>query len=332
MIKGIKIKKRKMNYELIILLIALILLSVFSLTIGVKDFNLMGLISGNYEDLYLTIESRLPRLLSILITGAGLSIAGLIMQTITNNKFVSPSTAGMMDWAKFGITIAIVFFGNESILIKMLVAFVFTILGTLLFMKIITRLNFQNAVLVPLIGMMLGSVVSSVSTFISYKFDIIQNVSSWMEGNFSLIIRGSYELLYLGVPFLILSFFYANKFTIAGMGKSFATNLGLNHQKVILIGLLIVAFITSSIVVTIGSIPFIGLIIPNLVSMYRGDNVKNTLIETALLGSFFVLLCDILGRIIIFPYEISISIIFSIVGSFIFLILVFRGNLNASKK
>ncbi|MGB5793661.1 iron chelate uptake ABC transporter family permease subunit, partial [Poseidonibacter sp.] len=101
--------------------------------------------------------------------------------------------------------------------------------------------------------------------------------------------------------------------------------------NIVFIGLIIVAFITSSIVVTIGTIPFIGLIIPNLVSIYRGDNIKNTLLETALLGAFFVLLCDVLGRVLIFPFEVSISIIFSILGSLIFLILVFKGNLNASK-
>ena len=315
---------------LALLCLALAALSILSLTIGVKDFSLIGLIRGNSEDLKLALLSRFPRLCSILVTGAGLGISGLIMQTITNNKFVAPSTVGMMECAKFGITIAIAFFGGESNIIKIIVSFLFTMLGTIIFIRIISTLNFHNAVLVPLVGMMFGIVVTSIGTYIAYRFDVIQNVASWMEGNFSLIIKGSYELLYLGLPFLVIALFYTDRFLIAGMGESFAVNLGLNHKAIILIGLTIVAFITSSIVVTIGSIPFVGLVVPNIISIYRGDNVKNTYIETAIFGSFFILICDILGRTVIFPFEVSISIVISILGSIVFLFLLFRGNLHVS--
>ena len=82
--------------------------------------------------------------------------------------------------------------------------------------------------------------------------------------------------------------------------------------------------ITSVVVVTIGSIPFIGLIVPNIVSIYKGDNMKKSFSEVALLGALFVLICDILGRIIIYPYEVPISVIITVIGSVVFLILIFR--------
>ncbi|MSN97076.1 iron chelate uptake ABC transporter family permease subunit [Campylobacter sp. FMV-PI01] len=315
-----------MNKSLIFLCILLFLLSIVSLFIGVYDFSLKGLLSGDLTDLNLIIISRLPRLFGILITGASLSIAGLIMQTITNNKFVSPTTIGMMEWAKFGIMISIVCFGDQNQLTKICIAFAFTLFGTLLFMQIMQNLEFQNKIIIPLMGIMLGSIVSSITVFVSYKFEIIQNIESWMQGSFSLVIKGRYELLYLGIPFLILAYLYANKFIIAGLGKNFSANLGLNHKKVILVGIIISSVISACIVTTIGSIPFIGLVVPNIISIFMGDNIKNTLPLNAICGALFVLICDILARVLIYPYEISISVIISIIGSAIFLGLILRGN------
>lgn len=300
-----------------------------SIRIGVQDFTFLDLLRGREKDVELALLSRIPRLIGVLITGASLAIAGLIMQGITNNKFVSPTTAGMMEWAKLGILVSMVFFADSSSLVRMLVAFVFTIFGTLVFVKIIQSLKQQNAVIVPLIGIMLGAVVTAITTFVAYRLDLIQNIYSWLQGSFSLVVKGRYELIYVGMPFLILAYFYANRFTIAGMGKSFATNLGLNYKAIILIGLSISSVITAVVVVTVGAIAFVGLIVPNIISLYRGDNIQNTLTQTGLFGALFLLVCDILGRVLIYPYEISVSIITGVVGSFVFLVLIFKGFKNA---
>lgn len=156
------------------------------------------------------------------------------------------------------------------------------------------------------------------------KYDLIQNMSSWLQGDFSLIMEGRYELLYISIPVVIIAYLYANKFTIAGMGEDFSINLGLNHKRVVNIGLIIVALVSSVVLLTVGMIPFLGLIIPNIVSLYRGDNLKNSLTHTALLGAVFVLFCDILGRVIIYPYEISIGVMVGVIGSGIFLYLLLR--------
>ncbi|WP_317368080.1 iron chelate uptake ABC transporter family permease subunit [uncultured Tyzzerella sp.] len=314
----------KIFYKNYIYLIILIILSIISIQIGVKEFSIIGALFNNTDDVFLITISRLPRLLAIIITGAGLSIAGLIMQTITNNKFVSPSTAGTMEWCRFGVLISMLFFGGDHKLIKILVAFIISLLGNFLFMLILKNIKLKNSLMVPLIGMMLGSVVSSITGFVSYKYDIIQNISSWLQGNFSTVIKGNYEILYLGIPVAIITYIYANKFTIASMGEEFSINLGINYQKVVTIGLILISFITSLIVVGIGSIPFVGLIIPNIVSMTKGDSIKNTIFSIAILGAIFVLLCDIIGRIVIYPYEISVSTIISVLGSIIFLFILFK--------
>ncbi len=319
---GGNMKQSRKNF--VILLISLLVLSALSIVIGVKDVSLKMIISGDFETIRLITISRLPRLFSILLTGAGLSIAGLIMQTITGNKFTSPTTAGTMEWCRLGVALAIILAGGEHKMFKIAIAFIISLFGTLLFVQLLSRLKFQNAIMVPLIGMMLGNVVSSITTYIAYKYDIIQNMSSWLQGNFSLVIKGRYEILYLGLPFIIIAYIYANRFTIAGMGESFSTNLGLNHKRVVFIGLVIVAFLSSIIVVTIGSIAFVGLIIPNLVAMYKGDNIRGSLLETAMFGAVFVLICDLIGRTILYPYEVPISVVVSIIGSVIFLLVLFK--------
>lgn len=302
----------------------LVLLSILSLGMGVKEFSVIGFVMGQGEDVSLAVISRIPRLVSILVTGASLSIAGLIMQTITSNKFVSPATAGMMEWCKLGVIAAMLLAGGQSKMIKILFAFIVALAGTMFFMYMLNKIKFKNMILVPLVGMMLGNVVGSITSYFAYQFDIVQNMSSWLQGNFSLVIKGNYELLYIGIPFLFIAYLYANKLTIAGMGDGFATSLGLNHKAIVTIGMVIVAFITSVTVVTIGSIPFIGLIVPNIVAMYKGDNLKNTLFDTAIFGALFVLICDMIGRNILAPYEVSISVVVSIVGSAIFLFLITR--------
>jgi len=305
-------------------LISLIILAICSLFIGVADLTIFNVFKLDSDELNIFFISRVPRLCSILVAGSSLAISGLIMQRITRNKFVSPTTAGTMEWCRLGVMIAILCFPDVSPTIRVLSAFIVSLVGTSFFLSFVTRIQNRNIILVPLIGMMLGGVVNAAATFFAYQYDIVQNMASWLQGNFSLVIQGNYELLYLGIPFMILAYFYADKFTIAGMGRDTAVTLGLNHANIVRMGLIIVSVISSITIVGVGNIPFIGLIVPNIVSVYRGDSVKNILFDTAWLGAFLVLICDMVGRLILYPYEIPVGIILSIVGSSIFLTLLLK--------
>ncbi|MCA1022012.1 ABC transporter permease [Halobacillus litoralis] len=312
------------------LAVTLVILSIASIFIGVSELSIMdigGLTTQQQEILFV---SRIPRLLSILIAGMSMSVIGFIMQQLSRNKFVSPTTAGTMDSARLGILAALILFPTASMLMKVSIAFVFALAGTFLFMKILDRIKFKDTIFIPLVGLMFGNIVGSLTTFIAYRFDMIQSIGSWLQGDFSMILKGRYELLYLSIPALILAYFYANRFTIAGMGRDFASNLGLQYKQIVNIGLVIVAFVSSIVLLTVGSLPFLGLIIPNIVSIYQGDHLQKNLIHTALLGALFVLVCDILGRVLIFPYEISIGLTVGVLGSGIFLFLLLRRNAYAS--
>ena len=310
------------------LFIILIILSIISLFVGVTNISVNDILSFNIDKIQILLISRFPRLIAIIVAGVGLSISGLIMQPISKNKFVSPTTAATADFAKLGILFCIMIIPGATIMQKMIISFIFAGLGTILFMKMIKAIKIKNIIFVPLIGMMLGKIIGSITTFFAYKYDLVQNISSWMEGDMSLIMKGSYELLYLSIPMVIIAFLYANKFTIVGMGEDFAINLGVNYNFVVNVGLAIVSLICAVTIITVGNIPFLGLIIPNIISLYSGDNLKKTLYHTALLGPIFLLACDILGRFIIFPFEMSISLTVGVIGSIIFLYMIIRGSKN----
>ncbi len=310
------------------LIILLMILSIISLFIGVDDINIIDLLNDNKDKLMVFLISRVPRLISILVAGMGMSIAGLIMQQISKNKFVSPTTGATIDSAQLGIVICMLTIPGASIFAKTVIAFIFSLIGTFMFMKIIGKLQFKNVIFVPLVGIMFGNIIGAMTDFIAYKYDMSQNVTAWMQGDFSMILKGNYEILYITIPMIILAYVYANRFTVAGMGEDFATNLGLNYKKVVNLGLIIVSLVTVCVVVTAGNIPYIGLIVPNIVSLYMGDNIRESIWHTGLFGAIFVLVCDIFGRVIIYPYEISIGLTVGVIGSITFLYLILRRNAN----
>lgn len=302
-------------------------MSVGSLFVGVLDVNLSDLLSGDTEQIEIFLISRLPRLLAILCTGTGMSVAGLIMQQLCMNKFVSPTTGATISSAQFGILLAMLFMPNSTLWGRAFFAFVCAISGTWIFVWFIQRIQFKDVVMVPLVGIMFGNVINGITNYFAYKYEMSQALSTWLVGHFSMVLRGRYELVYLAVPLVILAFLFANHFNIVGMGKDFSENLGVHYNFVLFMGLSIAAMITASVVVVVGSISYIGLIVPNLVAMFKGDKIRGTLVDTALFGSIFVLLCDMIGRSVIAPYELPIELIIGIVGSFIFIaMLIYRLN------
>src|SRR5690625_4535443 len=303
---------------------ALIIFSFISIFIGVSSVSILDIFTLTEDQRHVLVVSRIPRLISILIAGASMSVCGLIMQQLSRNKFVSPTTAGTLDSARLGILVSLMVFTAASPLQKIVVSFAFALLGTFIFMKVLEKIKFKDAIFIPLVGLMFGNIIDSIATFFAYRNDLIQNMTSWMQGDFSMIMSGNYELLFVTIPILGIAYAYANKFTIAGMGEDFAKNLGLDYRQVVNLGLIIVALVTASVVLSIGVIPFLGLIIPNIVTIYQGDHLKNNLMHTALLGALFVLMCDIIGRVVIYAYEIPISLTVGVIGSGIFIYLLIR--------
>lgn len=285
--------------------------------------DLFSLMTGNPEQLEIFLISRLPRLLAVLCTGVGMSVAGLIMQQLCMNKFVSPTTGATISSAQFGILLALLFWPGSTLWGRAIFAFVFAILGTWIFVWFVQRIQFKDMIMVPLAGIMFGNVIGGITSYLAFKYEMTQALSSWLVGHFSMVLRGRYELVYFVAPLVVLAFVFANHFNIVGMGKDFSKNLGVHYNLVLFLGLTLAAMITASIVVVVGSISYIGLIVPNIVAMFKGDKIRGTLVDTALFGALFVLVCDIIGRVVIAPYELPIELIVGILGSILFVLLLF---------
>ncbi|CEA17030.1 MAG TPA: iron chelate uptake ABC transporter family permease subunit [Fermentimonas caenicola] len=304
--------------------IILLILAVFSLFVGVADITVADIINWDVEKISLISISRIPRTAALILAGVGMSVSGVIMQQMTQNKFVSPTTAGTLEAAKMGLLIFFIYTSAAGMALKLLSAFLFTFLASIVFLAIVRKIKHRNVIFVPLVGLMFGGIIGSISTFLAVRLNIVQDSNAWMMGDFSGILQGRYELIYLSLPAIVITYLYANKFTVIGMGEEFSKNLGLNYNSIMNIGLFCVSLTVSSVVITAGAIPFLGLIIPNVVSLIFGDNLKKTLPLVALTGAIFLLICDVFGRIIIYPYEVPIGVTVSIFGAIIFLFLLWK--------
>lgn len=300
----------------------LLLLCGISLMVGASQMSWSALLSAS-DDAWLTLTaSRLPRLAALVLTGVGLSICGVILQQIVRNRFVEPATCGGLDAAKLGILVALTVLPGAGATGRMLFALVFCLLASLAYVAIIRRIRFTNLVLVPVIGLMYGSVLSAIAEFYAYRHNILQSMQGWLLGDFSRVIEGNYEIIYLILPIVVLTYLYAQRFTVLGMGEGMATSLGLNYAATAILGLVLVAVTVSATVITVGAIPFVGLVVPNLVALRYGENLKRTLPIVAMCGAALLLACDILGRLLIHPYEVPIGLTAGSVGGVLFLVLI----------
>ena len=311
-------------------LVSLTAVSAWSLFIGVSDIGIADLLRAESSRMLLFVVSRVPRLAAILLSGSAMGVVGLIMQSLVRNRFVAPTTAGTVDAASLGLVVATVWFAGASVFLKMTIAVIFALAGTALFMALVQRLRYAaDIIVIPLIGIMLGGVIQAAATFLALRYDLLQSLSAWTNGDFSGILRGRYELLYLVGAMTVVAYLFANRFTLAGMGRDVAVNLGVNYHRVLYGGMALAASVSAVVVVVVGGIPFLGLVVPNLVTMTMGDNLRRVLPLTAVSGAFFVLVCDIVSRTIRFPYEIPVGTVVGVVGGAIFLALVLSSRFNA---
>ena len=295
-----------------------LILFAASVSVGVAN-----MFSGSLNDSVLFI-SRLPRTFALVLTGASMAVAGMIMQILLKNRFVEPSMVGVSQSAALGLLLMALWFPSATLLWKMSASAMAALLGMLVFMMLTRKLPPTAQLLVPLVGIVFGGVIDSVATFIAYEHEMMQLLSFWQSGDFSGVLLGRYELLWLTGVMAVFAYVITDQLTIVGLGDTVAANLGLNRDVILWCGLLIVAMITSLVLVTVGNIPFIGLVVPNIVSRLMGDKLRASLPVVAILGAALVLLCDVIGRLIVFPFEIPVSTVFGVLGTILFLGILWR--------
>lgn len=300
--------------------------------LGVVALLLLSLMVGEYSILdnedgwEMFFTTRIPRTVALVLAGAAMAMSGLVMQLLTQNRFVEPTTTGTTEWAGLGLLFSLILFPHASVLVKMIISVLFAFVGTMVFFAFLRRVALRSSLIVPIIGIMLGAVVSAVSSYVALATDTLQQLGIWFMGSFTSVNEGQYEVLWIVLLVLLAVYFYADKLTVAGLGEDIATNIGLNYQRMILLGTGLIAVATGVVTVVVGTLPFLGLIVPNVVSMVRGDDLRSNLPWVCLLGIATVTLCDLIGRTIISPFEMPVSVILGVVGAIVFVVLIVRST------
>jgi iron complex transport system permease protein len=298
-------------------LVVAVLLAV-SLVTGVYD------IAGAADGGEMFLITRVPRTIALVLAGASMAMAGLVMQLLTQNRFVEPTTTGTTEWAGLGLLAVMVLVPHPSIPLRMAGAVLAAFVGTMVFFAFLRRVSLRSSLIVPIVGIMLGAVVGAVSTYLALVTDSLQTIGVWFAGSFTSVLRGQYELLWLVAVVGVLVFLVADRLTVAGLGEEIATSVGVNYDRMILLGTALIAVVTGVVTVVVGNLPFLGLIVPNIVSLVRGDDLRSNLPWVCLLGVAVVTVCDILGRTIIMPFEVPVSLILGVVGAAVFIVLLLR--------
>ena len=302
----------------ILAVIVIVILGIVSLFTGVYD------IRGQEDGVRMFFITRVPRTAALMLTGAAMSISGLVTQLITRNRLVEPTTSGTTEWAGLGLVFVYLRFPAPTLLQRMTGAIIFSFIGTMIFFLFLRRVRLRSSLIVPIIGMMLGAVISAFSTFVGLVFQRTQSISNWFVGSFAAVQVGRYEYLWLIVIITVLIFIYADRLTLAGLGEDIATSLGINYNRVIILGTGLISLAVGIVAAVIGNLPFLGLIVPNIVSMYRGDDLRSNLPWVCVLGMGTITLCDIISRTIIMPFEVPVSLILGTVGSITFIFILLK--------
>ena len=290
---------------------ALLVLSLFTGVVDVLDGSALG-----REMFGIT---RIPRTVALVLAGAAMAMSGLVMQMLTQNRFVEPTTVGTTEWAGLGLLLMLLLFPTSGLLLRMVGAITMAFIGTMVFFLFLRQVKLTSSLVVPIVGIMLGAVVGAVTSYIALANDALQSLGVWFAGSFTSVLRGQYEVLWVVALVVVAVFVVADRFTVAGLGEDVATNVGLNYRAVMLLGTALIAVATGVVTVVIGNLPFLGLIVPNIISMWRGDDLRSNLPWVCLLGVAIVTVCDLLARTLIAPFELPVSVILGVVGAAVFI-------------
>ncbi|MEC2342612.1 iron chelate uptake ABC transporter family permease subunit [Paenibacillus barengoltzii] len=310
--------KKIWTFPFILAILGVITLGIISLFTGVYD------IFGREDGWDMFFITRIPRTVALMLTGAAMAMTGLIMQLMTQNKMVEPTTIGTTEWAGLGLLTVYLLIPSPSLVVRMTGAIIFSFVGTMVFFFFLRSVRLRSSLIVPIIGLMLGAVISALSTFMSLFFNMSQVIEGWFIGSFAPVQAGRYEYLWIIILVTFFIFLYANRLTLAGLGEDVATALGVNYKRLILLANLLIAVAVGIVASVIGNLPFLGLIVPNIISMIRGDDLRSNLPWVCVMGMGTIMLCDIVSRVIIMPFELPVSLILGTVGAVVFILILLR--------
>ena len=344
-IKELEKKNRKNAYFIIAMLVAVVVVGVACLFVGSSDLSfgdaleaLLG--GGNDAQSRIIWKIRVPRVLAAMIAGAGLSVAGLVMQTTLNNAMASPSTLGVSNAAVFGANLSIIAFaggflstGNNlqnfdagaSPYATSVLAFVFSTASILLILGLCTVRSFSPNVVV-LSGIAIGSVWTAATTILQfYATDV--GLSAAVVWSFGDLGRATYHtdaimaiVVAIGLVFFLLMSW---KYNALLSGEATAKTMGVQVESLRFVTLLLASVITAVCVSFLGIIGFVGVICPHVTKRLLGQDHRVTLPASCLMGSLLLLLADTLSRCLGSGSALPVGAITSLLGAPFFIAIIF---------
>ncbi|WP_298469986.1 iron ABC transporter permease [uncultured Psychrobacillus sp.] len=325
--------KNKNTLAVIILIVSplfIVLAIALSILYGAKDISLLTVwqaitqFDGNNVDHNIIMTSRLPRVIAALLVGAFLAVAGAIMQGITQNYLASPSIMGVNDGSAFVITIATVFFPGLPNYQMIILSMIGSAIGAGLVFGFGSLIKGGlSPVRLAIIGTVIGTFLSSISSAIAMYFQVSQSVSVWYNAKLHIV---NPDMLWLSIPFgligLMLALGISKSITIASLGDDIAVGLGQRTKMVKIISILAVVCLTGTAVALVGKIGFVGLIIPHITRFLVGVDYRVLIPCSAAIGALFLAFCDVISRFINFPFETPVGVVTAIIGVPFFLYLI----------
>jgi len=334
--------------KVILLLLSLLtfVLAVFAVNAGAIDFNpyqvLMTILGQGSSVSHVVIWNiRLPRVLAGIIAGAGLSVAGCVMQNNLRNPLASPSTLGIASAAAFGANMAIIVFeagsiqstGADAVVINnpymvAASAFIWSMAATLAILMLAKLKGFSPEAMV-LAGVAIGSLFSAGTIIVQYFAQDVK-VAAVVFWTFGDLGRASWKevIIMAGLIGLALGYFMVRRWDYNALdsGEETAKGLGVNVERVRLGGMFVSSLITAVAVSFLGIIGFIGLVGPQIMRRIIGGDHRFLIPASALMGALLLLVSDTMARTIITPVVLPVGAITSFLGAPLFLYLLARGQ------
>ncbi|ERI11178.1 FecCD family ABC transporter permease [Aneurinibacillus aneurinilyticus] len=272
----------------------------------------------------IVMHSRLPRVIGALLIGAFLAISGALMQGMTRNYLASPSIMGVSDGSAFAITFCMIFMPNASSLDMIVYSLIGSAFGVGITFGLASLLpNGMTPVRMAIIGVIIGTFLSSVSAALASYFQVSQNVSFWYNARLHQI---NPDMIMFVIPFAVvgiaMAFFISRSITVLSLGEEMSISLGQRTLLVKLMATASVVILTGISVALAGKIGFVGLIIPHITRFLVGIDYRRIIPYAGILGGIFLALSDVLSRFLNYPFETPIGVVTSLFGVPFFLYLI----------
>jgi len=308
--------------------IALMLVFLLSLMIGPSDISISQIFDAAEDEAYtIILHIRLPRALAAIVGGAGLSIAGVVMQSVLRNDLASPYTLGISHAASFGAALSIAILSPE-LYFTPIAAFVSSLVVVFV-MIALSKYKGATAETMVLTGVALGSLYTGGLTAIKYfsTDEELAAITFWQFGDLSRASWQGIAIMFLCFLFILL-FFILNSWNYNAMeyGDDVAKSLGVNAERVRILGMLFSSLITAVIVSFVGIIGFIGLVVPHIVRRVIGEDALYLLPASCIAGALLLLSADTASRTLFSPIILPVGILTSFLGAPLFIYLILTGR------